>query len=355
MSPARALRLAAARGAQKVAGLQLVVEDLREARPDQENALDAFEQCSLLILLDGPEGERAALGLDHALISALVEQQTLGKVLKKQGAERKPTRTDAAMAEPWINEMLLQFESLLREERTAYWTTGYRFGAMMEGLRVLELALNREEYRSFEMSVGVGEAGRAARMVMLLPLRTDPAEEAEKEAEPSAPAREAVRRHMLEAQVSLNAMLYRTELSLQAFRDVRVGESICIPRAALGACWLEAQDGQKIVGARAGQLEGFRAVRIVSQSAEVPTEAGLAQAVSEMEGLHTVRPEIIDRIDSLGPLADPDDPQSLAALSESADDPFAAAPELASQSEAPRPQEEAATGVGDPRLPERDA
>ena len=64
-----------------------------------------------MVLLDGPCGARGAVRIDTALLAALIEMQTTGRVTGRAFGGRAVTRTDAAIAAPLIDAALAGAEA----------------------------------------------------------------------------------------------------------------------------------------------------------------------------------------------------------------------------------------------------
>ena len=80
MSPAKALRLALAQASDTLLGLPMVVAAVEQVEISQTALRAEFAQGGLMVLLDGPKGARGAVRLDEALLAALIEIQTTGRV-----------------------------------------------------------------------------------------------------------------------------------------------------------------------------------------------------------------------------------------------------------------------------------
>ena len=267
MSPARALRLAVAWAADDLFDLALSVSSIHVSQAGQDGTVAAFPGDMLIMVLDGPGGATGAAAVDMAVLGGLIEMQTVGQVLKRPGAVRQPTQTDAALVAPLVDAMLEGFAGNLAEEAGAGWVAGYRFGAMIEGPRMLGLLLEAPDFHLFRLQVDLGAGARQGEIALALPARPavpQPAEDAGAEAE--AGAAEARLRlgegALLAAQAPLDAVLHRFRMPLAGIAALRPGDIIDIPREALAATRLELGRGNGAVSCRLGQINGHRAVRL---------------------------------------------------------------------------------------------
>ena len=93
MSLARALRLTAAKQADQLMGLPLGTLSVTQRTLSAEDIPSRLEDASLMLLMDGAGDQVAAAILDPILVSGLIQQQTMGKVLAppKGGGRRDLT------------------------------------------------------------------------------------------------------------------------------------------------------------------------------------------------------------------------------------------------------------------------
>lgn len=188
MSPARALRLGLARAAAQLHDLPLQVTAVQRSCLAQDDIAAACDSGMLLALLDGPEGARGAIGLDPALVAALIEVQVMGAVGTRAPEARALTPTDAAMVAPWLDAALERVDQALAEaavDPPDRWLTGYRFGAMAEDAAALALALDAARFHLLRLTVDVALGRRIGTLLLALPA-APPVAEARPEAAVSA-------------------------------------------------------------------------------------------------------------------------------------------------------------------------
>ena len=169
MSPPRALRLAIARAADEIFDMALTVSQIRLDHLSQEQALAAFQDDRLLMVLDGPNGAIGAASVDLSILSGLIEMQTMGKVVGGASGSRQPTQTDAALVAPLLDASLRGFVENLAGEAEAAWAEGVRFGARVESRRMLALLVEAADFHLFRMEVALGDGAREGHIVIALP------------------------------------------------------------------------------------------------------------------------------------------------------------------------------------------
>ncbi|MCA0919357.1 FliM/FliN family flagellar motor switch protein [Pseudooceanicola nanhaiensis] len=267
LSPEKALRLALARAAEEALDFALAVGDITvEAQPMEEAVAD-LPDAALTLLLEGEGGGAGAMSLDFALMSALVEVQTMGRLQRAPPEPRRPTRTDAALTAPLVDAAFAQLEELLQGAEAGHWLSGYRFGAMMEGPRMLGLALDTGTYHRLRLTLDLG-GQREGQMQLLLPER-------EKPRGPQGAgetAQEAPLAHVIGlAQADLTAQLHRLSLPWNALLKLKPGDVLPVPREALSRTVLLGPGQVRILTVKLGQINGYRAVRL--SAGETPRAA----------------------------------------------------------------------------------
>ncbi|OAN69153.1 hypothetical protein A8B83_16565 [Rhodobacteraceae bacterium EhC02] len=262
MSPQRALRLALEKTADEDLSLALTAASCERSKTDHAGLIALIPDAMLLILIDGPEGATGVMALDGAILSSLIEVQTMGRVLTRPAPDRPVTRTDAALAAPLVDGVLTRATGHLSEHPDRHWACGYRFGAMIEDRRSLGLALTAPDcpqYHVFRLPLDIGPGIRTGEVLLALPLRPDPALAAAPE--PADPSRQLQDR-VLAAPARLDAVLCRLHLPLSAIRALSVGDVLALPPDAMREISIEVAGARRLATARLGKLDGLRALRL---------------------------------------------------------------------------------------------
>lgn len=262
MSPTRAMRLALERCAARDLGFALSVTGVGIST-DMADAFAAdLPDPALILLLDGPGGLPGAAVLDAQMTAALVEVQTMGRVLARAAVPRTPTRTDAAIAQPLIEGTLKRLIDLLGEDGDGARLRGYAFGAMIEDGRALALALDTGDYEIMRVGCDLG-ADRAAELLLALPLPPPVSDPVQQDNTPDeAGAAPPLRDRLLAAPARLDAVLCRMPLPLHQVRGLKPGQVLMLPAGVLGATTLEVSPGRTVARAMLGQMSGQRALRL---------------------------------------------------------------------------------------------
>jgi flagellar motor switch protein FliM len=195
------------------------------------------------------------------LSAALMELQTVGRVLDLPAEERPATRTDARMTEPLLNAFLSHLKETAIQTPLDGWGHDFAVGEKMESTRAAGLVLENGPYHVIRISLDLGVADRVSELSIALPHLVKAASKVAKPEKvgdwdtqfktviDSSPAR-------------LTAQLHRFNLPLYQAENLSVGQVLPLPGCTVGSVKLLACDGRRIATARLGQSGGMRAVRI---------------------------------------------------------------------------------------------
>ena len=276
MSPSRALRLSLARAADSVLNLAATVATLEQMVLPHDGIAREMGEDGLLLLLDGPGARRGALRFDPQFMAALIEVQTIGTVERAEAIPRPVTRTDAAIAAPLVDSMLALADDLLAEaadgpDEPA--PSGFRFGDMVEDLRMLMLSLDAPDFDLFRLTVDLGEGAKTGVMTLLLPH-----EPARRKQPDTAQGGTTLKANALGAPIVLEAVIERLSLPLREVCTLMPGAVLNLSRRALDDTRLMAAGAHPVATVKLGQAGGWRAVRLLGSAQEAggPEAAAIA-------------------------------------------------------------------------------
>ena len=264
MSPAKALRLAAAKAAEDAIGLVMQVTNVIEERSSILRLPDQLPEYALLSLLEGPDNAYGLAVFDRNVISAVVEQQTTGKVLKLPPEERAPTATDAVMCTEITDHILSLFETNIAEVADPPDVAGFRVAAQLREARSISIAFDDVPYRVYRISVLLGRGVREGEILLVFPFaRATP------KPVPGAPNDfgrdfQAV---VMKSEARLDTVLHRIRMPLADVMSLEAGMVLSIPRSAVSKVELRADD-RLVSRAQLGQINGKRAVRLIFMTEE---------------------------------------------------------------------------------------
>ena len=287
-SALRALRLALARTAKDLFDLPLAVIGAKQARVEQAAAEGFLANDRLLVLLDGARGQAGAVSLDSACVTALTQQQTMGRVTGTMADDRNFTSTDAALAEPLIEMLLSRAADLSDSADDQRCLEGFRFGAIVEDVRSLMLVLDTKRYRVFELTIDIAEGAMQGAICLVLPdLPPDLDQD-------GAGGRQGLRldQGFGVIRADLTASIGRLQVPLAELSMMQPGDVLPLTRERLEETQLISISGKTVASGRLGQVNGLRAVRLNQagvapghRAGEVSTgSAGFAPSVTDDGG-----------------------------------------------------------------------
>jgi flagellar motor switch protein FliM len=268
----RAWRLALARAARDAAKLPLDVTRLTIAQSSLAEVLELPPDRGMIVILEGPQEAIGLFLLSNAVLASLVEIQTIGQVVAQQPAARKPTRTDAAMSQPMIDDALIGLEAGLADQGDYSWASGFRFASFIEDPRPLGLLLEDVTYRVLTAQVSLAHGARKGEVFLVLPAGGVGAAHHQLPLPDAADQPETFRSNLLAqvegADCTLQAVMARVTMPLNQLMQLAVNQQISLPMAAIDRISLEGMDGRHVATARLGQQNGMRALRVHDQVAQ---------------------------------------------------------------------------------------
>jgi flagellar motor switch protein FliM len=266
--PARILRLALARTANSMMDLALTLEDPQDRPMSLAEVLECVEERALILLLSGPTEAPGLCLISPALMSGLIEWQTLRRYSIAAPSPRAPTRTDASIISGWIDRVLAEFTTALPPGCSLAAEAPYRFGSFLPDPRPLGHLLEDVAHRVLIAGISLGGGAREGTLVFAFPAPEQLA--ADKGGVGGAAAADwqtTVERNVLGAETRLDAVLGRIRLTLSALVDLRVGGRVPLPMSMIDQVRLEGPDGRALATGRLGQSKGHRALKLHDPSA----------------------------------------------------------------------------------------
>jgi flagellar motor switch protein FliM len=262
MSPEKAMKLAFGRAGRGIAGLGLRMSAFSIERSSVAAlAASAAESTMVLTLAQGgsPGG---AVFVDPGMTAALIEAGTMGRVGRGEVESRAPTRIDALVVAAFLDTALAAFDELAADLSVAATVTGWRPGEMLPAATVLPLMLEDVPMRLFRLGFDFAEGAREGRLTLAMPMDRNRGRGAG--AEGLGPQ---LQNAVLAARANVRAVLARLNLPLDAVTTWEPGSLVPLSRELLTQVLIEDLDRVTVARGRLGQVNGARAVRIVSTGA----------------------------------------------------------------------------------------
>ena len=267
MSLQKALRVTLATVAEDSFDLAMAALAVRVETRASDALAELFDGNDLLMLLDGPAGQRGAVVFDSLLVGALIQQQTMGRVLGDPGGEaRALTSTDAAICVPFLDALLTRAAPLPDAEEDRRWLEGYRFGTRAEDPRLVLMALEAPEHRVVHLTIDIAGGTRQGRIMLCLPIPEVHAvptpEEAAREAGAAGPPPKQLMNNVLALNADLNIALARLKLPLRDLGALKAGDLLPLPGSSFEEVKVITMDGRAVAQGALGQVSGQRAVKL---------------------------------------------------------------------------------------------
>ncbi|MGR3637062.1 MAG: FliM/FliN family flagellar motor C-terminal domain-containing protein [Shimia sp.] len=262
MNPEKAMRLGMALSAQNGMGLACEVTKVQRSKVAHDTLIGMLDSESLLAVLEGENGARAALAIDLQVLSGLVEHQTLGRVLPNPASPRPPTLVDAALITPVIEDTLARFVTLMSTDEAPKWLQHYKFGAVTDDTRTLSLSLKAHDFHFMMLDVSLDGGAKRGTIGLAFPDFETIFEEPE-EVPGEDVKSDSFHAKMLQAHATLTAVVGRLNMSIGEMQALQVGQVLALPVDATKETTLETTEGARVTEVNLGQIDGMRAVRLV--------------------------------------------------------------------------------------------
>lgn len=276
MSLSRALRLTAAKQADRLMGLPLSALGITRRALGGDEVPDCLNAEYLMLLMDGPGTQVAAVLLDPVLVTGLIQQQTMGKVrpAPEGGETRSATATDAALCAPFVEALLAGAALLPEDAAEAAILKGYRFGVWAQEPRQAQLALDASDYTVIEMTLDMAAGTRAGKLVVILP---DPVRkvasqvpDSDEEEQPVSTAN--LSRNVMGLKADLMIALTRVKMPLQQASALKAGDLVDLNLSSMAQALVIDANGRAIAQGTLGQIDGMRAVQVEQRNAREHTQ-----------------------------------------------------------------------------------
>ncbi|MEP5730977.1 MAG: FliM/FliN family flagellar motor C-terminal domain-containing protein [Sulfitobacter sp.] len=273
MSLSKSLRLTLAKVADELLDMSIGVIGVHRQDKPGDDIEEVFADPGLLMLLDGPNRTRGAAILDGAFVGALIQQQTMGKVVATaEAAERRLTPTDAAVCAPFLDTVLKRAARLPESVADRQLMAGFAFGAWVEDSRVLKMSLDAPDYEVLTLSLDIAGGIRQGILKLCFPaapedvVKMRPAEAGVADGEQVTIPTTAARPDFSETALNLNAELRISisELTMPLRELSALGKDsfLEIGLVDFDTVRIQTIEGKTIGRGVLGQTDGQRAVQV---------------------------------------------------------------------------------------------
>jgi flagellar motor switch/type III secretory pathway protein FliN len=276
MTVAKALRVGLAKVGEEPFGMALAAIGVTQEKTTIERLLEDAGEGKLALMLDGPGGKTAGALIGRNLVSAMVQQQTTGRVSASEVSDRKMTSTDAALCAPLVDLLFARANALLETPQERDVLPLFKFGARADSLRLFAMGLEEPEYNVMRLTVDIAAGAAQAPLILILPI---PAAKPEPVVAPDGGVKPAVvptlENTVMGLEAELAAVLCRMRLPLVEVSAFEVGQKLAIPPQAFDAVQIVSIEGRLIGSGAMGQVDGQRALMVNAANGE--KRAGASQ------------------------------------------------------------------------------
>ncbi|WP_435258616.1 FliM/FliN family flagellar motor switch protein [Thioclava sp. FR2] len=267
----RAWRIGFSRALRDEAKVAAEFSTMSISRMSLAELLELPPDRALILTLEGPDAGMGMVMLSSELFSAITEILTLGLCRSLPAEPRKPTRTDAAMVAPVIEQALRNLEHALEEDPDLLWTSGFHFASCLEDARPLGLLFEDIPYKVFRGRLTVADGKREGEIILVLPAdgkgRTHDILSASVVQMAERPTfRERLAKEVGQAEVKMDAVVSRLTLPISEALALRTDMVLTLPSTSLDQISIEGFDGRKLAIGKLGQQRGMRAIRLTTQA-----------------------------------------------------------------------------------------
>lgn len=264
MSPSKALRLALAKAADQLFDMAVSVTTVEQVSVASNAIQKEMGEGGLLLLLDGANGACGAVHFDAQFAAALIEVQITGNVRASQASTRLYTRTDAAMAAPFVDLVLSGQDEQLGATQEGHIPGAFRFGDKLEDARALSLALEGGWFDLFRLTADLQDGAKTGTITVLLPRHVRQSATMQLDKTEPSHSEASIEQNTLEAHATLDAVLGHVQMPLKDICCLKPGMTISLSVDALGETTLIAPRRHEVAKVVLGQMNGLRAVRFRS-------------------------------------------------------------------------------------------
>ena len=284
MTVPKSLRVGLAKTGDELFDIALVVIGATHEQCEHASLLGEIDENDLLTLIDGPNGTIGGAVLGAALVSALVQQQTTGRVSTPVDEVRKLTATDASLCAPLLDSLFEIAHGLLEMEQDRCLLGPYTFGARAENKRLFEFALEEPDYHVLRLTIDVASGVLQSTLTLILPIpkaaEVRSPDLSDGTLAPTLPA-VTLEQTVMGLKAELSAILCEISVPLDKVSTFREGDVLTVPLEAFDDVRLMSFGQTRLASGALGQVDGQRALMITDPLSRGTGHEGLANHTLE--------------------------------------------------------------------------
>ncbi len=252
------------RGADELLGLVAEVSSVSHTIQTDDELVATLNESDLIFALRGADGGGGILIIDTGLLASLIEVQTTGRISSRPAPDRPPSRTDGVVVSDMIDRWI---GDLAGPEPTLGGIGGAFSGAVRENRqmdrRAVALALDPGTYETLRITLSLGDGAKTGILTCVLPAQRAGGQAGSGNQTystvPTVPTDPT--ETLAHLPVELLVDMARFRLPVSTIRSLSSGDTIAIPRGALGQATIRSIKGRDLAQMILGQSNGRWAIR----------------------------------------------------------------------------------------------
>lgn len=266
MTPLKAMRLGAARAGEEALGCAVGLSEMDENTRMPDDVTDGMPNPGLVIRLQGHDATTGLAVLCPQAVAAIIEAQTMGRVLAAKAADRAPTRTDAMLVTEFLDLLLAGFAGLVAKCKPAPPVAGFGYAEPLADLRSGIMTLRDAEHLHYAVTLDFAKGAKTGSLHLVIPAQAL----AGAATDTSNDLDSSIRHAVLGSAAAIRAILCRQKFSLSRVTGFAVGDVLRLDQASLDNVVLTGPGGATLIRARLGRSGAMRAVRLTLGPPEAP-------------------------------------------------------------------------------------
>ncbi len=259
MTPAKAMRLAAARAGDEVLHVPVGLREMTDTTVAPEDVEKALPDAALIVQLSGPDGARGLATICPAAVAGMIEALTMGRVLAGTAEPRRPTPTDAVMVADFLDQFLVAAAVLALECPDPPPVNGFLSGPALADARAGVMILQDCAHRQITLELDLGNGAKTGVLLLVVPADRTTAPNRDLDA---AVWHATLRNSVLGTSTRLQAVLCKLSLPLSQVRGFAAGDTLTLTQASLDHLTLKGTTGATVSVGKLGRSGSMRAVKL---------------------------------------------------------------------------------------------
>lgn len=256
----RVWRLAAARALKSAVGMNAEVATAQVTSVQADAMPGLVEPGEMTALMENDAGDVGLALISPAIVAALVEMQTIGRVSDRPAEPRQATPVDGALVGPSVDRIMVSAAAALAECGLGDPVTDYRFAMLTEAETPPTLSMADLPHSCLTLDITV-EGGRKQGTMRFVSPDTGASEM--QRAASRADWQNKISAAVLSSDVPVEARLGQVRMTIENVMQLTPGDFVPLSPEDLRRVRLVVGRGDLAGRGKLGQSNGYRAVKIL--------------------------------------------------------------------------------------------